>query len=261
MEQELKIKYNGLLERYKKGLKYAEENPNDEKAQKTLQDIAEEMQNILQAIGEFTPEEVDNGFEIKETVAQVANSKPAIVKKENTQLQDFGNNWKMAEQLAKSDIIPDTYKNKPQNVIIALGLANQMGMDAFTVMQNLAIIKGKTSWSGSFCKTLIERTGKFKNLELNYVGEKGKDSYGCYLSAERVSDGKIVNGPTVTMEMAKAEGWTSNKKWNTLTELMLGYRCQSFFCRLYTPEAMNGIYTSEEIEDITPVREQPQDIL
>ena len=128
-------------------------------------------------------------------------------------------------------------------------------------MQNLAIIRGKTAWSGSFCKTLIERTGKFKDLELNYIGEKGKDSYGCYLSAIRLSDNKIIKGPEVTMKMAKDEGWTSNKKWLTLTDLMLAYRCQSFFCRIYCPEAMNGIYTDSEVEEFTPNREQPIDVL
>lgn len=253
MEEDLKIKYNGLLERFKKGQELLDKEPENEEYQTLLTQIGQEMENILQAIGDFTEEEATNGFKIKE-------NKPVLAKKEN-QLPDFGSNWKMAEKLATSDIIPKTYQGKPQNVVVALGLANQMGIDAFTVMQNLSIINGKTAWSGSFCKTLIERTGKYRNLELNYIGEKGKDSYGCYLSAERVSDGKIVNGPSVTMAMAKAEKWTSNSKWNNLTDLMLGYRCQSFFCRLYTPEAMNGIYTKEEIEDVTPVREQPQDIL
>ena len=61
--------------------------------------------------------------------------------------------------------------------------------------------------------------------------------------------------------MAKAEKWTSNSKWNTLPDLMLAYRCQSYFCRLHCPEAMSGIYTTEEIEDINTNRAQPQDIL
>ena len=63
------------------------------------------------------------------------------------------------------------------------------------------------------------------------------------------------------MEMAKAEGWTSNKKWITLTDLMLAYRCQSFFARLYCPEALNGVYTSEEMEDIKEGPRQFQDVL
>lgn len=274
MEEELmlKQKYNDLLQSLRKGEEYIKSNPEDEKAQKRLTELANEMQNIMNAIPNMTQEEMENGFKIenkpKETQIIVDGDdkknialKPQVQQPQTNNLNSFSQNWNMAVQLSKSDIIPDNYKNKPQNVVIAIGLANQMQLDPFTVMQNLAIIKGKTSWSGSFCKTLIERTGKYKNLELNYVGEKGKDSYGCYLSAVRVSDGKIINGPTVTMQMAKAEKWTSNSKWLTLTDLMLAYRCQSFFCRLYVPEAMNGIYTTEEVDEISTQRQQPTDIL
>lgn len=274
MEEELmlKQKYNDLLQSLRKGEEYIKSNSEDEKAQKRLTELANEMQNIMNAIPNMTQEEMENGFKIenkpKETQIIVDGDdkknialKPQVQQPQTNNLTSFSQNWNMAVQLSKSDIIPDNYKNKPQNVVIAIGLANQMQLDPFTVMQNLAIIKGKTSWSGSFCKTLIERTGKYKNLELNYVGEKGKDSYGCYLSAVRVSDGKVINGPTVTMQMAKAEKWTSNSKWLTLTDLMLAYRCQSFFCRLYVPEAMNGIYTSEEVEEVSAQRQQPTDIL
>ena len=273
MEEEiiLKQKYNDLLKSLKKGQEFIEKNPNDEKAQKRLGEIGDEMQNIIKNFPNITVEEMENGFVIepienpKETVEVSQETEKSIVKVEeinhNNSLEIFSNNWKIASQLSKSTIIPDNYRGKPENVIIALGLANQMNLDPFTVMQNLAIIKGKTSWSGSFCKTLIERTGKYKNLELNYIGEKGKDTYGCYLSAVRVSDGKLIKGPEVTMKMAKEENWITNKKWLTLTDLMLAYRCQSFFCRLYVPEAMNGIYTIEEIEDTTEQRQKPIDIL
>lgn len=268
MEEELKRKYNDLLESYQKGTKYLEEKPGDEKAQNRLLELAQEMENIAKSIPGITEKEIQEGFDLQGAKSEENAPKEkqgaqmqVIAKTQNNSLQEFSSNWKMAEALAKSDIIPDNYKGKPQNVIIAIQVANQMDLPPFTVMQNLAIIKGKTAWSGSFCKTLIERTGKYKDLELNYVGEKGKDTYGCYLSAVRVADGKVINGPEVTMKMAKDEGWTSNKKWNTLTDLMLAYRCQSFFCRIYCPEAMNGIYTDSEIEDVSQNREQPKDIL
>ncbi len=187
--------------------------------------------------------------QVSEQVSEKQEVAVATVVENRTPIQEFSDNWRMATQLAKSTIIPQAFIGKPENVVIALGLAQQMGLSPFIVMQNLNIIKGKISWSGSFCKTLIEMTGRFKNLELNYFGEKGKDSYGCYLSATRISDGKEIKGPEVTMLIAKEEGWTTNKKWITLTDLMLGYRCQSFFARLHCPEALGGIYTSEEIND------------
>lgn len=288
-ENMLKVKYNELLARYNKGAEYLAKNPEDDKALEEFNRISDELNNIIQAIPNMTDKEKTEGFDLVELnhaddpkiegITPVPNDKAIeIVKnarpikneiiinngradgKQNA-LSTFKDNWEIATQLAQSDIIPDNYKKKPANVVIAIGIANQMNLDPFIVMQNLSFIKGKTSWSGSFCRTLIERTGKFKDLELNYIGEKGQDSYGCYLSATRVSDGKKINGPEVTIAMAKAEKWTSNPKWSTLKDLMLAYRCQSYFCRIHCPEAMSGIYTTEEIEDINTTREQPKDIL
>jgi hypothetical protein len=62
----------------------------------------------------------------------------------------------------------------------------------------------------------------------------------------------ILDGPTVTMEMAKAEGWIdkTGSKWKTMPELMLKYRAAAFFGRLYAPEIMMGLYSADEIVDI-----------
>ena len=280
---ELKKKYNELLSRYNKGLSMMEEvKDNKEKENEylnLLKDIQLEMNDTLMKIEEFSDEETVNGFileviedatpvettVVEENVSQatapvvapVIHNQPNVI---NT-IDSYQSNWEMAVNLSKSDLVPDNYKKKPENVIIALGMSQQTGLPPFTIMQNLNIVRGKASFSGSFCKILIERTGRFKDLELNYIGEKGKDTYGCYLSATRVSDNKIIKGPEVTMAMAKSEGWTTNKKWITLTDLMLAYRCQSFFARLYCPEALNGVYTSEEMEDIKEGPRQIQDVL
>lgn len=188
----------------------------------------------------------------------VKNEMVSANKEISPMLQQYNDNWKIASQYAKSNLVPDNYKGKAENVIVALGLSQKMDIDLFTVMQNLNIVRGKASWSGSFCRTLIEKTGKFSNLDLVYIGEKGKDNFGCYMQAVRKSDGKIIKGSTVDMAMVKAEKWNTNSKWNSMTELMLGYRATSFFARLYCPEALNGVYTSEEVEDIS--NQQPTEI-
>lgn len=208
----------------------------------------EEKENIekLNILIEGKPidkiENTENKKEQKtEIVQQVQHQVP---------IQEFSDNWRMATQLAKSTIIPQTYQNKPENVIVAIGMAQKLGLDPFTIMQNLNIIKGKTSWSGSFCRTLIEKSNKFTNLHLVFVGEKGTDSYGCYMEGTNKESGQIIKGPEVNIKMARAENWTSNTKWINMPELMLSYRATSFFARVYVPEALNGVQTTEEIEDI-----------
>lgn len=157
--------------------------------------------------------------EQKQTEIQAVQ--PVAPQQVSDELKSFADDWKIATQLAKSDLVPDHFKGKPENVIIGLQLANQIGIAPFTVLQNLSIVRGKASFSGSFCRILIEKTGIYKDIDLIYDGEKGNDSWGCYLQAVRKSDGKIIKGPVVNMAMVKAEGWNKNPKWQSMTDLML----------------------------------------
>ena len=82
----------------------------------------------------------------------------------------------------------------------------------------------------------------------------------CYCTATRVSDGKNIKGSTVSIAMAKAEGWTRNTKWKTMPEQMLKYRAATFFGRQYIPDLLLGVQTSEEVVDITPLDVSPVEI-
>lgn len=184
--------------------------------------------------------------ENKEELQVIEQSKQPI----SSQLQDFSDNWRIAVQYSKSDLVPETYKNKPENVIIALGMSQKTGFDVFTIMQNLSIVRGKATWSGSFCRTLIESTGLYKDIDLIEVGKKEDDTWGYYAQAIRKSDGKIIKGVTVTIAMAKLDGWYGkNPKWKSMPELMLQYRATAFFARVYASSAINGLQTAEEIDD------------
>lgn len=193
-------------------------------------------------------------------IETLQTTQQTIQNQEESPLEMYRGQFKIAMQYAKSDLVPPTFKGKPENVMIAMGLSEKIGIDLYTIMQNLIIVKGKTGWTGSFCKTLIERTGKYTDIEYVYVGEKGKDNFGCYVQAIQKSNGKIVKGTTVDVAMVKAEHWNTNPKWNSMTEQMLGYRAASFFARLHCPEALSGIYTAEENEDMTQSTQEVQTV-
>lgn len=188
-----------------------------------------------------------------------------VVEKENTELavaqanmlmvnpfadkERFNELFKMAQYLSKSDYVPDNYKNKPANCMIAIDTANRMGVSPYFVMEQLTIVRGKRSWSGQACGSIINHYPKFKDVELVYVGKEGEDSWGAYVTAVRKDNGKTVKGTTVTMKMAKAEGWTSNPKWVSMPEQMLAYRAYAFFARIYCADALNGFMVEGEPED------------
>ena len=168
---------------------------------------------------------------------------------------DFSRAYKLAQVISTADIIPDNYKNKAPDCAIAIDMADRMGVSPMMVMQNLYVVKGKPSWSGQACKALIEGCGKFKpgSVRPVYIGEKGTDERGCYLSALWADTGDKVEGPEVTLKMARAEGWIGkNPKWTNMPELMLAYRASAFFARVYCPEVLMGVHVEGENEDIRP---------
>ena len=156
-----------------------------------------------------------------------------------------------ARTFAATKIVPESYQGKPADCLVAIDMANRMGISPMMVMQNLYVVKGKPSWSGQACMSLIQGCGKFKNVRHNYFGEENSDGRGCFVSAVWADTGEIVNGPKVTIAMAKAEDWTKNSKWKNIPELMLAYRAAAFFARVHCPEALMGVQTSEEVEDIS----------
>ena len=164
----------------------------------------------------------------------------------------FKNYFEIAQYLAKSELIPQAYRGKPADIVIAASMGDRIGIDAYTVMASSQIINGNFSWKGKACKSMIDGCGLFMNSNYIEVVEREKDSWGYYLEATRKSDGAIVRGVTVTIAMANLEGWTRNAKWKSMPELMLKYRAAAFFMRTECPAISMGFLTSEEVEDIAP---------
>jgi len=167
---------------------------------------------------------------------------------------------KMAGMFARSQIVPETYQRNPDNCFVACELANRMGVSPMIVMQQLYVVKGKPTWSGQACISLINGTRMFSPLRFVWVGEKGTENWGCYVQATRLSDGEICTGTVVDMAMAKAEGWTAKpgSKWLTMPEQMLMYRAAAFFARIFCPHALMGLQTAEEVQDVSGYDEPTQ---
>lgn len=163
-------------------------------------------------------------------------------------VDSFRECYKLAQTLCTAAIIPTAYHNKPADVAIAVDMASRMGVSPMMVMQNLYVVQGKPSWSGQACKAFIGQ--KYKNVKTIYVGEKGSDDRGCYIKAED-DQGDVLEGSTVTIRMAKAEGWygKNGSKWQAMPEQMLAYRAAAFFARVHCPEILMGCAVEGEAED------------
>lgn len=190
------------------------------------------------------------------TALQVATKEPATEILQNApdtssfSMKGFEHAQRVAKMLSSSSLIPKEYQGNIQNTMIALEMANRIGASPLMVMQNLYIVHGKPSWSSSFIIAALNSCRRFSPLRFDLNG-KDQD-YGCTAWAYDLQTNDKLEGPKVTMAMAKAEGWIdkAGSKWKTMPELMLRYRAAAFFGRLYAPDILMGMQTAEEVNDV-----------
>ena len=209
---------------------------------------------------------------------------------------------------ASSDLVPDNYKAqlKPlpagadentiaaikaentaiktkaiANCMIAVEVASRIGASPLMVMQNMAVIYGRPSWSSKFLIATVNSCGRFEPLQFRFTdkGALGMVDYTDYtynpqtrrkeaitkqfdgkkihdiecvaFTTKRGSDGVLESSP-VSVRLAVQEGWyTKNgSKWQTMTKQMLMYRAASMWTNAYAPELSMGMRTVEEQQDI-----------
>lgn len=190
----------------------------------------------------------------------------------------FASAQRMALALTSSTIVPENYRGKDNmgNALVAMDMANRMGISPIMVMQNLHVIEGRPSWASKFVIAALNSCGLFGPIKWRitdlgektvsreeWTGPKGSrtkstvnvkihDKEFIAYATEKAT-GDILEGPPVTFGMAVQEGWffKPGSKWQTMPDLMGRYRSASFFGGLYAPHVLNGMQTTEEVDDIT----------
>lgn len=167
-----------------------------------------------------------------------------------------------AKAYNSSTMVPMNYRG-PENLgncVIACDMAARMGVSPMAVMQNMAVVQGRPSWSGQALISFVNATGKFSPLRFEEVGEPMQPGWRVRAWAYELnpdgSHGEKLASDWITTEMVHQEGWSkkNGSKWLTMPRQMARYRAGAFFQRVYAPELAMGCLTQEEAEDIAPTR-------
>jgi len=156
----------------------------------------------------------------------------------------FSHIQRVAQVFAASTMVPAHFQGNIPNCVIALNLADRMGVDPFMLFQNMYIVHGNPGIEAKLAIALANGCGRFEPLQFKHEN-KEQDGWKCIAYAKDIKSGKVLESAAVSIEMAKAEGWynKAGSKWKTMPELMLEYRSAMFFARVYCPEVLLGLKT------------------
>lgn len=174
----------------------------------------------------------------------------------------------IAKVFAGSIFVPEHFRNKPGECLIALNIAKRMEEDPLAVMQAMFVVGGRPSFMTAFMIARANSRAGFRSSikwRVTKLDPPTLQASGFVMPNLRIQAfavdrfGDEINA-TVDSEMAIGEGWTKNPKYRTMPEHMLRYRSAAFLIRQYAPQVMAGMQTAEEVQDLAAYAPPPVQI-
>lgn len=164
----------------------------------------------------------------------------------------FEHLWRVATAFSRSTMLPNGYSKSPENCLLAIDMAMQVGMHPLQFMQATNVINGKLGFSGQYVIALINNKQRFQSdINFEYSGDVKTQDFSC--TAWAMDKSGVRKEFTISVREAMKVGKaSSNPNWSAIPRLMITYRAAAYFARVHCPEILLGMQTIEELQDMNP---------
>jgi hypothetical protein len=164
----------------------------------------------------------------------------------------FAEAEQFAMRLAESGLVPEALRKRPADVLVVMLKGLELGLRPMLALSEIHVINGKAGCSAKLkmgmCLAKPDLCEDFTLIESN-------DQKATY-RAKRV--GKDAVQLTFTLQQAKDAGLLSRDPWVKFRPAMLRARCSSALADAVFPDIVQGILTTDELEDLVESRETPR---
>ena len=166
---------------------------------------------------------------------------------------------KISEMFAKSDLVPDNYRNKPANIFLAVSAGASLGLAPFQAMQNITVINGKPSIWGDALLAMVRNDKRCLSVKESIEGEGNARTATCSVSRLAPNGETEVISSSFSMGNAQKAGLLNKKPWQSYPDRMLQMRARGFALRDAFADVIGGLITTEEAQDY-PIKEAQKDM-
>lgn len=161
--------------------------------------------------------------------------------------QSFGEAVEFSKMLARSAMVPKDYVGKPENIMVALQWGAEVGLGPLQALNGISIINGRPSLWGDAALALVRGHPACAGVREGVEGE-GDARFGW---CEVTRRGEQPQRRTFSIADAKRAGLAGKAgPWQQYPDRMLQLRARGFAIRDVFPDALRGVITAEEAQDI-----------
>lgn len=161
--------------------------------------------------------------------------------------QNFDQLAMFARMAANSAMVPQQYRNKPEDIMLAVQMGSEVGLAPMQALQNIAIINGKPSVYGDALLGLCKAHPLWDGFKEWTEGQG--EAMEAFCVVKRKGD-EPAKGSFSVADAKKAALWGKSGPWSQYPKRMLQMRARGFACRDAFPDALKGIISAEEAGDM-----------
>ena len=126
--------------------------------------------------------------------------------------ENFEHYFRIANMMAKSEMVPKGYKDKPQDVLIDMEMGRSLHLAHLSAIQNIAVINGKPALYGDAILAVCSGHPDFENIEEIALLGVGNKVTGYTCTVKRKNRSPV--SQSFTVEMATEAGlWGRQGPW------------------------------------------------
>lgn len=157
-----------------------------------------------------------------------------------------------AQTLAQGSLVPQSYRNNPANILVAMGLGQSMGLSPAESLYRINVIQGKPTASAELIAAQVRKAGH----KLRIV--KDEEAQSVTATIVRRDDPDYPISETRDAAWAQRMGLAGKDNYRRQPMTMLTWRAITAVAREACPEALYGVaYTPDEMEDFSSAAPQP----
>lgn len=154
---------------------------------------------------------------------------------------------KVAEMLCKSKMVPKDYVNRPEDVLVAVIRGRALGLDPVASMESIAMVNGRACLYGDAFLAIVQshpHYGGHSETPFEEIERTGVAVCTFY------REGREYVGTFSVDDAKRARLWGKQGPWSQYPSRMLQMRARGFAGRDAFADALKGLITREEAQDL-----------
>lgn len=173
----------------------------------------------------------------------MSNKLPTLAPSNMTEAIEF------SKMIAGSGMVPAQYKNKPQDILVAIQWGYELNIQPLQALQNIAVINGKPSIYGDAALALVKSDPRCLGVTEYVEGEGDNRTAYCIAKRKYGTEVEETKRAFSVADAKQARLWGRSGPWSQYPDRMLAMRARGFALRDAFPDALKGVITAEEAQD------------